>query len=370
METSEILHQLLTEAKIPHKVLNAKQNAQEAEIVARAGQVGAVTIATNMAGRGTDIKPTKEALSLGGLYILGTERAEARRIDNQLKGRAGRQGDVGRSKLFLSLEDTLIIRFASHSKLQKLFADSGSDPIEDRFLKKTFIRAQKRIEGFNYDQRKSVLSYDDVIRQQRDLIYEQRDLILKSNDLIYVIEKMISSYVDHVLGRIFHIKDRSFVNQEELTHYFNETLLFPKELRFNKDNFHSSDANDIGERLAERITENYHDLRERQLGSLGQEYIKDLERRTILKALDNKWQDHISDMDRLRQSSHVFQYAQKNPYQVYTEKGGQHFLFMIEAVAKQAIEELFEVLSGQIQSAPAEIFNIIKVGDQQVKIGS
>lgn len=288
VETSEILHQLLSEAKIPHKVLNAKQNAQEAEIVARAGQVGAVTIATNMAGRGTDIKPTKEALSLGGLYILGTERAEARRIDNQLKGRAGRQGDIGRSKLFLSLEDTLIIRFASHSKLQRLFADSNDKPIEDRFLKKTFVRAQKRIEGFNYDQRKSVLSYDDVIRQQRDLIYEQRDLILQSEELIYVIEKMISSYVDHVLRRIFHIKDRSFVDQEELIHYFNETLLFPKELRFDKENFHSSDASDIGERIIERIIENYHKLREEQLVSLGKDYIKDFERKTILRALDNK----------------------------------------------------------------------------------
>ncbi|WP_337960691.1 preprotein translocase subunit SecA, partial [Metamycoplasma hyosynoviae] len=192
VEDSEVLHEMLLEERIPHAVLNAKQDASEAEIISKAGQVKAVTIATNMAGRGTDIKPSKEALELGGLYVLGTEKAESRRVDNQLKGRSGRQGDIGYSKFFLSLDDQLILRFSVQDKWKEIFSVYGNDPIEGKQIKTAFLRAQKKIEGFNFDNRKSVLNFDDVIRQQRDLIYEQRDLILNRDDLGTIIKKMIS----------------------------------------------------------------------------------------------------------------------------------------------------------------------------------
>ncbi|MFC2751663.1 MAG: preprotein translocase subunit SecA, partial [Metamycoplasma salivarium] len=199
VEDSEVLHELLVQERIPHTVLNAKQDASEAEIISRAGQVKAVTIATNMAGRGTDIKPSKEALELGGLYVLGTEKAESRRIDNQLKGRSGRQGDVGYTKFFLSLDDQLILRFSVQDKWKEYFKAYGDDPIEGKQIKAAFLRAQKKIEGFNFDNRKSVLNFDDVIRQQRDLIYEQRDLILNREDLGTIIKKMISVCATNVV---------------------------------------------------------------------------------------------------------------------------------------------------------------------------
>lgn len=206
VEDSEILHEYLLQEGIPHTVLNAKQDASEAEIISKAGQAGAVTIATNMAGRGTDIKPTKEAIENGGLYVLGTEKAESRRIDNQLKGRSGRQGDIGYTKFFLSLDDQLILRFSVQDKWKEIFKEYGSDPIPGESIRSAFLRAQKKIEGFNYDSRKSVLNFDDVIRQQRDLIYEQRDLILQRDDLGSIIHKMFQVAVKQIVNNPYFVQ--------------------------------------------------------------------------------------------------------------------------------------------------------------------
>lgn len=286
VETSEILHLLLLNASVPHRVLNAKQNAQEAEIISQAGQVGAVTIATNMAGRGTDIKPSKEALELGGLCILGTEKAESRRIDNQLRGRAGRQGDVGRSKFFLSLEDTLIVRFSTHDKLKQIFSSYQNQPIKEKLLTKTFLRAQKKIEGFNYDQRKSVLSYDDVIRQQRDLIYEQRDLILKTSNLFFVIERMIFSYVNSTL-KMLQVMKNSFYDDQPIIDYFNKNVLNNYDYKFNKQLFSSTPTKDLAKVIAEKLLSCYEDYRNYQVNNYGLDYIQFSERKLILAALDN-----------------------------------------------------------------------------------
>lgn len=359
VETSEILHLLLLNAGVPHKVLNAKQNAQEAEIISQAGQVGAVTIATNMAGRGTDIKPSKEALGLGGLFILGTEKAESRRIDNQLRGRAGRQGDVGCSKFFLSLEDTLIVRFSTHDKLKQIFSPYQNQPIKEKLLAKTFLRAQKKIEGFNYDQRKSVLSYDDVIRQQRDLIYEQRDLILKTPNLFFIIERMIISYVSTTL-KMLQVMKSGFYDDQPIIDFFNKNLLNNYEYKFDTQLFSSTPTEDLIKVIANKLLSCYEDSRNYQINHYGLDYIQFSERKLILAALDNAWQEHIANMDRLKQSSHVFQYAQKNPFQVYTEQGGKFFLVMIEQIARSAIEQLFRSSGSlyNLQSHQEEYKNI------------
>lgn len=196
---SEVISELLTRENIKHTVLNAKQNASEADIIAHAGNFKAVTIATNMAGRGTDIKPTKEAIEAGGLYVMGTNRSEARRIDNQLIGRSGRQGDVGESKFFLSLDDKLIMRFSNSTKLKESFKKFEDQPISGKSIIRAIKRAQIKIEGFNFDSRKHVLQYDDVIRQQRDLIYAQRDIIIGKDDLMFVIERMTKSVIKELV---------------------------------------------------------------------------------------------------------------------------------------------------------------------------
>jgi len=208
---SETLSRLLTKSNIKHTVLNAKQNSSEAEIIAAAGHSGSVTIATNMAGRGTDIKLDEKALAAGGLYVLGTNKAESRRIDNQLRGRSGRQGDPGESRFYLSLEDTLISRFSNQQKLMKMFKGLEDKPIKSKQITKVLNKAQIKIEGFNYDARKNVLQYDDVIRQQRDLIYAQRDMIIGNDDLKIVVDRMSASVVKEAVGEFpaFKHKDGS-----------------------------------------------------------------------------------------------------------------------------------------------------------------
>jgi preprotein translocase subunit SecA len=200
VEESEALSTILTKNKIVHTVLNAKQNASEAEVISQAGKIGSITIATNMAGRGTDIKLEPGVVELGGLYVLGTDKSEARRIDNQLKGRSGRQGDPGISNFFISLDDSLISRFSAKDKLKKTFKSFKDKPILSSQMNKAILRAQKKIEGFNFDARKNVLQYDDVIRQQRDIIYNQRDIIIGHSNLLPIINRMMASIAKDVVN--------------------------------------------------------------------------------------------------------------------------------------------------------------------------
>ena len=340
VEDSEVLHELLVQERIPHTVLNAKQDASEAEIISRAGQVKAVTIATNMAGRGTDIKPSKEALELGGLYVLGTEKAESRRIDNQLKGRSGRQGDVGYTKFFLSLDDQLILRFSVQDKWKEYFKAYGNDPIEGKQIKAAFLRAQKKIEGFNFDNRKSVLNFDDVIRQQRDLIYEQRDLILNREDLGTIIKKMISVCATNVVENPYFLKKNNTLDLEGFTKYLNENWMGLCDYKFKEEDLIKLDHDDLVEFIAKMFNNQYDILRQNILEKFGVVQLTNSERNIILNVFDGAWQDHINVMDKLRRSSHLVQYSQKNPYQVYTNLGSKKFKELTTRIAVESIVNL------------------------------
>lgn len=340
VEDSEVLHELLVQERIPHTVLNAKQDASEAEIISRAGQVKAVTIATNMAGRGTDIKPSKEALELGGLYVLGTEKAESRRIDNQLKGRSGRQGDVGYTKFFLSLDDQLILRFSVQDKWKEYFKAYGDDPIEGKQIKAAFLRAQKKIEGFNFDNRKSVLNFDDVIRQQRDLIYEQRDLILNREDLGTIIKKMISVCATNVVENPYFLKKNNTLDLEGFTKYLNENWMGLCNYKFKEEDLIKLDHDDLVEFIAKMFNNQYDILRQNILEKFGVVQLTNSERNIILNVFDGAWQDHINVMDKLRRSSHLVQYSQKNPYQVYTNLGSKKFKELTTRIAVESIVNL------------------------------
>lgn len=340
VEDSEVLHELLVQERIPHTVLNAKQDASEAEIISRAGQVKAVTIATNMAGRGTDIKPSKEALELGGLYVLGTEKAESRRIDNQLKGRSGRQGDVGYTKFFLSLDDQLILRFSVQDKWKEYFKAYGDDPIEGKQIKAAFLRAQKKIEGFNFDNRKSVLNFDDVIRQQRDLIYEQRDLILNREDLGTIIKKMISVCATNVVENPYFLKKNNTLDLEGFTKYLNENWMGLCDYKFKEEDLIRLDHDDLVEFIAKMFNNQYDILRQNILEKFGVMQLTNSERNIILNVFDGAWQDHINVMDKLRRSSHLVQYSQKNPYQVYTNLGSKKFKELTTRIAVESVVNL------------------------------
>ncbi|MBN0919120.1 preprotein translocase subunit SecA [Mycoplasma gypis] len=351
VEDSERLHEYLVQANIPHTVLNAKQNAEEADIIANAGQLGAVTIATNMAGRGTDIKPSEEAKAVGGLYVLGTDRAESRRIDNQLIGRSGRQGDVGYSKFFLSLDDQLILRFSVQDKWKEMFKNYGSKPIEGKSIQQAFQRAQKKIEGFNYDNRKSVLNYDDVIRQQRDLIYQQRDWILDRDDLGGIINKMIVSTAKQVVSNSFFMLKNNAIDYEKFTKYLNDNWLKNSDFKFDIDELSKYEKQELIDYIATNLNEEYEKMREVIIDKFGIGALIDSERTIILKVFDQAWQDHINIMDKLRQSSNLVQYSQKNPYQVYTQEGSKRFNELTDRIAIESSVNLMNNPEAQQSSS-------------------
>ncbi|OYD26819.1 protein translocase subunit secA [Mycoplasma testudineum] len=347
IEQSEELHRLFKKEGIPHTVLNALQNSSEADIVSRAGKFGAVTIATNMAGRGTDIKPDKKSLEVGGLYVLGTEKAESRRIDNQLRGRSGRQGDIGYSRFFLSLDDQLILRFSVQDRWKKIFAKAGQDPINDKGLLSVVNRAQKKIEGFNYDSRKTVLNYDDVIRQQRDLIYSQRDLILTIKDHMYIIERMIVRSVEHLLKLPTFYLQNGDINYEKFTNYLNEQFLTQLPYKFKKEKLASLHKEELISFVSDVLADEYEELRLNIGDNYGEEVINAEERIKIITQLDALWQNHINSMDKLRSNTNLVQYAQKNPYQVYTEQGTKKFDNLLIEIALQSVASLFNNYSAQ-----------------------
>lgn len=340
VEDSEVLHEMLLNEGIPHAVLNAKQDASEAEIISKAGQVKAVTIATNMAGRGTDIKPSKEALELGGLYVLGTERAESRRIDNQLKGRSGRQGDIGYSKFFLSLDDQLILRFSVQDKWKEMFAAYGDDPIEGESIRKAFISAQKKIEGFNFDNRKSVLNFDDVIRQQRDLIYEQRDLILERDDLSTIINKMINVCVTQIVDNPFFTNKNNSLDFKVFVDYINRNWMNLSTHKFTEEELVKLDRDDLISYITNIFRKEYAKLRQNIVEKYNVMQLTILERNIILEIFDQAWQDHINVMDKLRRNAHLVQYSQKNPYQVYTNLGSKKFKELTNRIALESVVNL------------------------------
>lgn len=341
VEESEYLHQLLVKENLPHTVLNAKQNASEAEIISHAGELNSITIATNMAGRGTDIKLGPGVKEVGGLYVLGTNKSESRRIDNQLKGRSGRQGDVGSSKFFLSIEDQLIQRFALQDKWKELFKDAGENKIVGAQIIKAFERAQKKIEGFNYDSRKSVLNYDDVIRKQRELLYAQRDIILSQADLSIIVKKMIDNTAKQMLYLPNILNDNGTINYELLIEIANQTFLKSFESQQLKvDHIIHLPVDSISEYFKEYFLKIYNENRYLFIKNDVLELLQSFEREAILTHLDRYWQDHINIMDKLRSSTNVVQYSQKNPYQVYIEEGTSKFHEMIDSIAFNSVSQI------------------------------
>lgn len=358
IEDSELLHELLINAEIPHTVLNAKQNASEAEIISHAGQVKAVTIATNMAGRGTDIKPSPEALALGGLYVLGTDKAESRRIDNQLRGRSGRQGDPGVSKFFLSIDDQLMRRFSNYEEFKEQFKNDGDKEVTTKSLLYGFSEAQKKIEGFNYDTRKNVLHYDDVIRQQRDLFYAQRDLILINDDIEFIINRMIKSNANSIVN-MPKFKDKGNIfKYHDFIEYINETIL-GKTIRTKLmyDDIKDLHDNDLLQYVSDFLLASYHKWRDKALDNTDLSYVRWYEKNIILRIIDKYWQNHIDTMDKLRSHTNLVQYAQKNPYQVYTQEGSKKFDEMLSNIAYDAMTEIFKDRLGAESLITSEMEN-------------
>ena len=332
VETSELLSNMLRAEGIPHEVLNAKNHFKEAEIIMSAGQRGAVTIATNMAGRGTDIKLGKGVKELGGLCVIGTERHESRRIDNQLRGRSGRQGDPGATQFYLSLEDDLMKRFGGE-KMQAIWerlnlTDEGDDNfIQSKMLTRQVESSQKRVEGNNYDTRKSVLEYDEVMREQREIIYSQRlQIINEENSLEKVTKGMIRRTIHRVVES-HTLTDQKEWNLEGIVDFAHNSICAPDELSIS--DLEGKSAAEIEGILNEKAMEIY---KEKQDQLNGDNQMLEFEKVVILRVVDRKWTDHIDDMDQLRQSVGLRGYAQIDPLTEYQTEGYERFQQMIAAI--------------------------------------
>ncbi|VRM37015.1 preprotein translocase subunit SecA [Streptococcus pneumoniae] len=327
VETSDYISKKLVAAGVPHEVLNAKNHYREAQIIMNAGQRGAVTIATNMAGRGTDIKLGEGVRELGGLCVIGTERHESRRIDNQLRGRSGRQGDPGESQFYLSLEDDLMKRFGSE-RLKGIFErlNMSEEAIESRMLTRQVEAAQKRVEGNNYDTRKQVLQYDDVMREQREIIYAQRyDVITADRDLAPEIQSMIKRTIERVVDG--HARAKQDEKLEAILNFAKYNLL-PEDSITMEDLSGLSDKA-IKEELFQRALKVY----DSQVSKLrDEEAIKEFQKVLILRVVDNKWTDHIDALDQLRNAVGLRGYAQNNPVVEYQAEGFRMFNDMIGSI--------------------------------------
>ena len=339
IETSELVSKLLYRYGVPHKVLNAKQNESEAEIIKQAGQRGSVTIATNMAGRGTDIKLGEGVRELGGLAVIGTERHESRRIDNQLRGRSGRQGDPGYSRFYLSLEDELMVRFGA-DRLQKIMGKDDDTPLESRMVSRSVESAQKRVEGNNYDSRKQVLQYDDVLRKQREIMYAERNEVLENEVVTDIIQDMIGDAVDKTMAYIVENMEAHSEKEEteEIIKSLNEKFLGLKPITDSEYSDVMSD-DEIRELVLHRI--NLELAEKRQL--LGDETMNSFERYILLNAIDDRWTDHIDQMDQLRKGIFLRSYGQIDPLREYKTEGYQMFEDMIDDIQVEVVTNLMRI---------------------------
>ena len=329
VDTSDYLSQKLVAAGIPHEVLNAKNHYKEAQIIMNAGQRGAITIATNMAGRGTDIKLGEGVRELGGLCVIGTERHESRRIDNQLRGRSGRQGDPGESQFYLSLEDDLMKRFGSErikALLDRMNLSEEESVIKSRMLTRQVEAAQKRVEGNNYDTRKQVLQYDDVMREQREIIYSQRyDVITADRDLAPEIHAMIRRTINRIVDGSSHSDHDEKI--EAILNFAKYNLV--AEDSISADDLEGKSNQEIKDYLMERASEVYAS----QVSKLrDEEAVQEFQKVLILRVVDNKWTDHIDALDQLRQAVGLRGYAQNNPVVEYQAEGFRMFNDMIGSI--------------------------------------
>lgn len=346
IEKSEVLSALLKKKGVPHQVLNAKYHEREADIVSHAGEKGLVTIATNMAGRGTDIKLEDGVSEIGGLKIIGTERHESRRIDNQLRGRSGRQGDPGSTRFYLSLEDDLMRVFGSE-KLQGLVDKIGlgeDDPIESKMVTRAIENAQKKVEGNNFDVRKTLLGYDDVMNQQREIIYRQRTQVLEGETLKEQVQDMIKDVINNAVdSHLSGIEDTFKEDIKKLVNFM-EDLYVPHRM---------VKAEDLELLSNEEIKEKYlsiaHNIYEEKEKDFGNESMREIERVILLRVVDTKWMDHIDNMDHLKQGIGLRAYKQQDPTQAYQFEGSTMFDEMIYNIKHDTVRYLLQV---QAERAP------------------
>ena len=333
IETSEIISKMLTKKGIKHEVLNAKNHAREAEIIAHAGEKGAVTIATNMAGRGTDIKLGEGVKELGGLCVIGTERHESRRIDNQLRGRAGRQGDPGFTQFFVSFEDDLMVRFGSdryRGTLENL-GFTGDQAIRNKMFSKSVESAQKRVEGNNFDIRKQLLNYDDVMNNQREIMYARRNEILDSDSIHENVLGMFKEYItDMVNGHLIESNKLNENDYQEIIEASNENLL--KKYRLNLSEINGKEPEEVIDIIYSNVLRDY----EEKLKDIPEEVVNEFEKAITLRVIDSHWMEHISTMSHLREGIGLRGYANENPLQAYTLEGYELFDAMMSTINKEA----------------------------------
>ena len=342
IDTSELLSGMLKRRGIPHNVLNAKYHELEAQIVAGAGVHGSVTIATNMAGRGTDIKLDEESRKLGGLKIIGTERHESRRIDNQLRGRSGRQGDPGESRFYISLEDDLMRLFGSE-KIMSMFNALGvqdGEQIEHKMLTSAIEKAQKKIEGNNYGIRENVLKYDEVMNEQREIIYKERRQVLDGESMKDVILKMIRDIVSQVVDRT--ISDEQAPEDWDFAQLNIElrSIIPLTEYMPSADETKNMKKAELKETLTEMALQAYAD---KESEFPDPESMREAERVVLLKTIDRKWMDHIDDMDQLRQGIGLQAYAQRDPLNEYKMAGYDMFNEMMASIREDTVKMMFRV---------------------------
>ena len=330
VETNELISQLLTAKNIEHEVLNAKNNAREAEIIAKAGQKGAVTVATNMAGRGTDIKLTDETKDLGGLCVLGTERHESRRIDNQLRGRSGRQGDPGFSQFYVSMEDDLMVRFGTDG-LKNMLIRLGfeeTEAITSKRFTKGLSSAQKRVEGNNFDIRKNLLQYDDVMNNQREIMYAKRNEILDSESIHDSILVAVENHVtDVVKSKLIDSEKLTKEDLQEIVEYFN--TLLREDIKF--DEISSMDADAIIYFVKEKILNEYQE----KIKELPIEVVEEFEKVITLSVVDKYWTEHINSMEHFREAIYLRGYGQQDPLRAYTVEGFDLFNKMLQNIDQE-----------------------------------
>ena len=330
VETSEFISKMLTQNKIRHEVLNAKNHAREAEIIAKAGQKGSITIATNMAGRGTDIKLGEGVRELGGLAVLGSERHESRRIDNQLRGRAGRQGDPGYSRFYVSVQDELMVRFGSE-RYSTLFNQLGDQAVESKIVTKSITSAQKRVEGVNFDVRKTLLEYDDVLRQQRETIYSQRDYILEHQDVHELIKEMFGRVIENLVRT--HVEMKNHAEEVNIEGFLNAlTAMQFTDISLDEASLKGKSVAEVIE-LAKDLAWNSYEAKIEPFKqhSLG------LEKNIVLSIVDRSWQEHIDTMSKLREGIHLRSYAQNKPLQAYVAEGYELFEDMLNRISQEVV---------------------------------
>jgi len=357
VETSELLSKMMKSRKIRHEVLNAKNHLREAEIVQFAGQKGAVTIATNMAGRGTDIKLGEGVRELGGLAVIGSERHESRRIDNQLRGRSGRQGDPGYSRFFVSVQDDLMIRFGSE-RMAGLFAQLGEQAIESKTVTKSITQAQKRVEGVNFDIRKTLLDYDDVLRQQREIMYDQRNFVLDHEDVHSLVSDMYLRVAKNLVNLAIIDEDEG-LNTDEL---FKSLSALNLENILSEEDLEDLDIEASANRVYEAMWKQYED----KIADFKEQIIK-IEKTVVLKFIDRAWTDHIDTMSKLRDGIGLRSYAQSDPLQAYVQEGFEMFDDMMKSISNDIVNFCINVKI-QVRDPEAEKKAQIAKEEEQKKI--